>query len=176
MSIKPPCHLHHHFPVMLLMGLSGEFSSPSSEAGLVLGCGPSCTAILSPSIREEEPFVLTLCVPGSGCSQEALPPALRVGAWTGVWEFLHQPSRPGSRGPGAGLCRLLLPQHLLATRPLSEHWGHHPAVAPPPCKTRGSISEKMEGPRGETGWQLERNALNLDLEAPKTEWLVPSMS
>ena len=46
----------------------------------------------------------------------------------------------------------------------------------PPCKTRGSISEEMKGPRGETGWQLERNALSLDLETPKTEWLVPSMS
>ena len=150
MFIKPPCHLHRHFPVMLLMGLSGEFSSPSSEAGLVLGCGPSCTATLSPSIREEEPFVLTLCVPGSGCSQEALPPALRVGAWTGVWEFLHQPSWPGSRGPGAGLCRLLLPQHLLAPGPSQStgattlQWPPHPARHGAPYLKRWKAQEEKQ--------------------------------
>lgn len=99
----------------------------------MLGCGPSCTAILSPSISEEEPFVLALCVPGSGCSQEAHPPALRVGAWTGGWEFLHQPSWPGSRGPGVGLCRLLHPQHLLVPGPsqgtgaTTLQWPPHPA-------------------------------------------------
>ena len=111
---------------MLLMGLSAEFSSPSSEAGLVLGCGPSCTAIPSPSISEEEPFVLTVCVPGSGCSQEAHPPALRVGAWTGGWEFLHQPSRPGSRGPGAGLCRS-------CAHSICWHQAPLRALGPPPC-------------------------------------------
>lgn len=142
----------------------------------MLGRGPSCIATLSPSISEEEPFVFALCVPGSGCSQEAHPPALRVGAWTGGWEFLHQPSRPGSGGPGAGLCCLLRPQHLLAPGP-SQSTGATTLQWPrPPCKTWGSASEKMKGPRGETGWQLERNALNLDLETPKTEWLVPSMS
>ena len=108
------------------MGLSAEFSSPSSEAGLVLGCGPSCTAIPSPSISEEEPFVLTVCVPGSRCSQEAHPPALRVGAWTGGWEFLHQPSRPGSRGPGAGLCRS-------CAHSICWHQAPLRALGPPPC-------------------------------------------
>ena len=158
------------------MGLSAEFSSPSSEAGLVLGCGPSCTAIPSPSISEEEPFVLTVCVPGSRCSQEAHPPALRVGAWTGGWEFLHQPSRPGSRGPGAGLCRSCAHSICWHQAPLRALGPPPCSGPPPPCKTRGSISGKMEGPRGETGWQLERDALNLDLEPPRTEWLVPSMS
>lgn len=52
----------------------------------MLGRGPSCIAILSLSINEEEPFILApaLCVLGSGCSQEANPPVLWVGAWTGA--------------------------------------------------------------------------------------------